>query len=168
MVFQKITKHTPSIHHPLGLEQLIPVIVEQRLRVSLPFLCVHIMECMAEIENGAEIPILTDHRFHFFRPHLVIFPDGKRIGRQERTLLHLPEDLRKPVHIVDVVKGQIISVRAIRRKVRIRIVFLQMADGIQTEASQPHIHPLQNHFVYFFSQLRIFPVQIRLFFGENM
>ena len=57
--------------------------------------------------------------------------------------------------------------RSVISNLKIRLLG-NLVDHVQTEAANTFVHPPEDHIIDFSSDLRIFPVQIRLLYGKLM
>ena len=112
--------------------------------------------------------VFADEFFQFLLLHVEHFSHGKRVVLLEGFPLHLLQKISHAMGVFDHAGRRRQSIRAIRLVGWEIDVLFDIDNSVDAETAQPLVHPPVDHLVDFPAHFRIFPVQIRLLFREQV
>ena len=121
-----------------------------------------------KIKHGREVTIVSDKCFQSIRAIGKYFTYSKCLMFFECFCFHLMQKVIDTFRIMKHVIDACQPVITVCRIAGINIRLFNVHDCIDTEAGYTAIQPPVDHFVYFFPEFGILPVQIRLFFVKDM
>ena len=121
-----------------------------------------------KIKHTGEISVITNKIRKFFIFFIKDLPYRKSIMWGKSPIAHFSQKFSYAVGILKHVVNAGKPVWSVSRIVLERQFFLNIDNSINTETADSAIQPPVDVFVNFFTNFRVFPVQIRLFFMENM
>ena len=121
-----------------------------------------------KIKHTGEISVITNKIRKFFIFFIKDLPYRKSIMWGKSPIAHFPQKFSYAVGILKHVVNAGKPVWSVSRIVLERQFFLNIDNSINTETADSAIQPPVDVFVNFFTNFRVFPVQVRLFLMENM
>ena len=122
----------------------------------------------SKVKHGGKVAVVTDEIRDFLFFFVEYFPNGKRVVGEERTVAHFTQEFAYASGIFQHVVNKAQAVCAVNRVIFIWKLFLDIDDGINTEAPKTFVQPPVDIFVNFLPYSFVFPVEIRLFFVEQV
>ena len=146
----------------------IPVRVRIHRLTGIPSLLISSDQMRRKIKYGFKTAVLSDIFLHLFLAKIKKLSYRECLIRRKGFFFHLLKKFMNPLRILEHQRCAAHSVFTVSREILETKIFLNIDNCIQPETGQAFFHPPADHFIDFFPQLRVLPVQIRLFFREHM
>lgn len=162
--------HVANIRHVfLHPEDRLLVLLGRYGLLVVPALLGAVQDGLGKVEDGIETAVIADIPLQILPPPVEQFGDGEGVVRTEGAVGQLVEQVcqahRVPQHPMGGAQA-IGPVGGIVHRQRNRL--FDIDDGVDAEAGQALVQPPVDHPVDFLAQSGIFPVQVGLFFVEQV
>ena len=121
-----------------------------------------------KVKNCGKMTIFTDKCIKFVLFHIKYFAYSKCFVFLECMFLQIFQKFSDTIYFVYHFPTAGKSIRTIRLEIWKVQIFLDINDCINTESGETFFKPPVDHFIKLFSQNRVFPVKIGLFFGKHV
>ena len=168
MIFDDICFQTTVLNSKLGVgDRFTPFFEVYRWCIIPSMFSVTEYMC-TKVKNCGKMTIFTDKCIKFALFHIKYFAYSKCFVFLECMFLQIFKKFSDTIYFVYHFPTAGKSIRTIRFEIRKVQILLDVNDCINTESGKSFFKPPVDHFIKFFSQKRVFPVKIGLFFGKHV
>ena len=168
MVFDDVADETDIRNLCLRLENDMLIVLRRDILIGLPAFLTLAEDRTGKIIHGREVPVISDKIGQFLRFLIKYFADSEGVMGMERPVTHLCQKISHTDCLMQLMMDGAETVITVGLIILEGQRFLDIDDRIKPEAVQPLIQPPVYHIINFFSEVRIFPIQIGLLFVEHM
>ena len=168
VIFDDIGEESDLAYPFLGLEYALFVILGEAGFAVVPAVYAGAEYRLSEIKHAGEIAAFSDEVREFVVFFIEDFSHGKCVIPGEGAALHFSQEYSDALGVGQHLLYVGISVIAVGIIVFKGVRFLDIDDRVNPETAQSLFQPPVDVPVDLFSHLRVLPVEIRLFFMENM
>ena len=168
MILDNIGNESEIPHFGLCLKTAALVVVRCDFFAIVPAFFRTSENGFVKVEHRRKITIVSNKIRELFVFCVENLTYGKSIVRLEGAVTHFSKKFSDSGSFLQHFINAAESVLTIRLIIMHRKSFFDINDSINAETAKPLVQPPVNIFIYFLTELWIFPVQVRLLFMKNM